>query len=151
MKRYCPYRKFPPYKYLPGKNPDPIRKGGYRESKKDPMATAITRNNYQDNENYRFAIDLTNYGYYWEAHLYYEALWNAHKRKGSIADFFKAMIKMVTSSFKEEAGKIESSGRLLEGTLSLLNSLPADFNLGINISELRNQLNTRDKIHIVFE
>lgn len=46
------------------------------------------------------SLNLYNNAYYWESHVYFEALWNAHGRVGSVADFFKAMIKLGAAGVK---------------------------------------------------
>ena len=45
-------------------------------------------------QTYLYAIDLFNFGFYWESHVYLEELWNQAKRVGENADFFKMLIKL---------------------------------------------------------
>ena len=49
---------------------------------------------------HRWAIDLFNHGYYWEAHEAWEAIWIALGRRGAQADFIKALIKLTAAGVK---------------------------------------------------
>ena len=70
------------------------------EGEGDPVANPIDPKLPQENKFLRYSLDLFNHGYSWESHVYFEALWNAHKREGSTADFLKAMIKLGAAGVK---------------------------------------------------
>lgn len=70
------------------------------EGEKDPVAPVIEIESPEGNQYLRYALDLFNYGYFWESHVYFEALWNAHNRQGSVAEFLKAMIKLGAAGVK---------------------------------------------------
>lgn len=99
-KRYLPAKIFPAYVFVPGENPHPKKSGGHMEGEKDPIAPAIDPQHPEQNEFLRYSLDLFNHGYFWESHVYFEALWNTHQREGSIADFLKAMIKLGAAGVK---------------------------------------------------
>ena len=42
-------------------------------------------------EEYLFSLDLYNFGFYWESHVGFEALWNKAGRTGFVADLLKAL------------------------------------------------------------
>lgn len=90
----------PDYIFVPGANPHPKKSGGHMEGLGDPVAGPIDRNHPESNEFLRFALDLYNHGYFWESHVYFEALWNAHGRTGSMADFLKGFIKLGAAGVK---------------------------------------------------
>ncbi|HXH75659.1 MAG TPA: DUF309 domain-containing protein [Bacteriovoracaceae bacterium] len=98
--RYIPSWPFPPYIFVPGVNPHPKKEGGHMEGEGDPVAPPVDPQRPQENRFLRYALDLYNHGYFWESHVYFEALWNAHKREGSIADLFKGMIKLGAGGVK---------------------------------------------------
>jgi len=136
MNRYCPNREFPPYSFIPTQNLNPNSVGGYREGIPDPISTPIEINNFLKHDDYLFAIDLINNGYYWESHVYFEAIWHAHKRKGDIANYCKAMVKIAAGAIKNKQGRIESAQRLFEGAVNSFKKLPDNFYLGISIADL---------------
>ena len=100
MKRYIPSWPFPSYIFIPGLNPHPKKEGGHMQDQMDPVGELIDLNNPQDNKFLRYSLDLYNNGYFWESHVYFEALWNVHKRTGSTADFLKGMIKLGAAGVK---------------------------------------------------
>jgi len=136
MKRYCPNRDFPPYSFIPTQNLNPNRVGGYRQDIPDPISKPINTYNFFKHQDYLFAIDLLNYGYYWESHVYFEAIWHAHKRKGEVADFCKAMVKIAAGAIKHKQGRTDSSKRLFNGANKILIGLSNNFYLGISINKL---------------
>ena len=136
MKRYCQNRAFPPYSFIPTQNLNPNRVGGYREGIPDPISKPIDKNNFFEHQDYLFAIDLINHGYYWESHVYFEAIWHAHHRKGPIASYCKAMVKIAAGAIKNKQGRNDSAKRLFEGANEILRNLPDSMFLGIPIKEL---------------
>lgn len=137
MQRYYPHRNFPPYSFIPTLNLNPNSVGDYREGIPDPISTVLDSGNFSTHKDYLFAIDLINFGYYWESHVYFEAIWHAHHRKGDTANYCKALVKIAAGAIKQKQGRKESAKRLFDGSLEILNSLPIDFNLGISLSELK--------------
>jgi predicted metal-dependent hydrolase len=49
---------------------------------------------------YLYGFDLFNRGFFWEAHEAWESLWHANGRKGPVADFLKALIKLAAAGVK---------------------------------------------------
>ena len=77
--RLLPERPLPPYAYLPGWFPHPIRdpRGhSYPITSKSPSFETA------DPDAFVWGMDLFNHGYYWEAHEAWEALWRS-TRKGT--------------------------------------------------------------------
>jgi hypothetical protein len=70
-----------------------------------------------------WGIDLFNAGYYWEAHEPWEAVWHATGRKGSTADFCKALIKLAAAGVKAREGRINGVKRHAERAKQLLESV----------------------------
>jgi hypothetical protein len=98
--RYLPDRDFPPYIFIPGQNPHPKKEGGHMQGLGDPVVPLIDETRPELSHALRYALDLYNYGYFWESHVYFEALWNAHGRQGAVSDFLKAMIKLGAAGVK---------------------------------------------------
>ena len=94
----------PPYTYVPGRTPHPIRDpAGHMYGKHDQSAE-LDIENWQRCDQYLFGIDLFNHGYYWEAHEAWESLWHAAERTGPIADFLKGLIKLAAAGVKTREG-----------------------------------------------
>lgn len=137
--RYEPKQAFPPYAYLPGINVHPSHLGGYREGIAEPSVESLSTERPLENSSYRFALDLFNHEYFWESHVYFEALWNAHSRKGSLGDFFKSMIKLSAAGVKMKSGRTETSILHLKRAhelLTLLAKKESDQFLGISLKSL---------------
>jgi hypothetical protein len=104
--RYCPDRPLPPYSYVPGLAPHPMSDPrGHSFGWHEPAPQPLDEATYSDNAAYRYAIDLFNHGFYWEAHEVWESLWHAAGRHGTTADFLKGLIKLAAAGVKAREGK----------------------------------------------
>ena len=84
--RYLPDRELPLSRYVPGF-------GAHPQIPK-PVAERIDFLHPERNQTLCFAVDLLNHGFFWESHVYLEALWEAHERQGAVADLMKALIRL---------------------------------------------------------
>jgi hypothetical protein len=104
--RYCPERALPPYAYVPGQTPHPLSDPRGHSYGQHPLGTpALTDADFAQNQTYRYALDLFNQGYYWEAHEAWESLWHAAGRTGVTADFLKGLIKLAAAGVKATEGR----------------------------------------------
>ncbi|WP_412469652.1 MULTISPECIES: DUF309 domain-containing protein [unclassified Halobacteriovorax] len=107
------------------------------ESGEPQTARLSSSETFEDSEDYLYAIDLVNQGYFWEAHAYLESLWNEHNRTDDFAILFKAIIKIAAGLLKLEM-KQESAFRThFERCLELLNELNYEVFCGIEIEDLK--------------
>lgn len=90
------------------------------EGEAEPTALLIDPNHPETNEIFRYALDLLSHGFFWESHVYFEALWNAHGRQGPIADFLKALIKLGAAGVKHLIGQVQAAAAHVERALELL-------------------------------
>jgi hypothetical protein len=95
----------PPYSYVPSATPHPVsdprgHMHGIPHATVPPLDPAAWR----DSASYLDAVDLFNHGYYWEAHESWESLWHAAGRRGPIADWLKALIKLAAAAVKAREG-----------------------------------------------
>lgn len=141
--RLIPTWPFPEYIFIPGKNPHPKKEGGHMEGEKDPVAHPIDLTHPDKSEMFRYGIDLFNHDYFWESHVYFESLWNAHLRSGRVADFLKALIKLgaagVKTSIDEEARAMEHYERARELLLEI-HKLEGNVFLGFELTTLLFQI-----------
>ncbi len=139
--RLAPRRDFPEYAFIPGQQIHPNKVGGHSYGKEEPKCVLINEELPEVNEDFAFALDLYHAGYLWESHVYLEALWNAHERRGNVADFMKALIKYAAAGVKFQLGQEGAARGHLERALELIDLLPKNF-LGFDLERI--SLETRE-------
>jgi hypothetical protein len=100
--RLLPSAELPPYTYVPGTDtPHPLRDPrGHSHGKKHPLPMALDAECWADNRSYLMAIDLFNFGYYWEAHEEWERLWRVSGPDNTVGRFLKGLIKLSAAGVK---------------------------------------------------
>jgi len=101
-----PELSLPSYTFVPdGPHPHPISNPrGHSFGTAADRSTLVTPDNWDTCLPYLRGIDLFNHGYFWEAHEVWEGLWHAQGRKGPVADFLKALIKLAAAGVKARQG-----------------------------------------------
>ncbi|MDG2385329.1 MAG: DUF309 domain-containing protein [Pirellulaceae bacterium] len=138
--RLLPERALPPYSYVTGKFPHPVRDAaGHQFGQPDRVEDPLNPSEWRQSESYRFGIDLFNQGYYWEAHESWEGCWHAVERTGAVGSFLKALIKLAAAGVKAREGR--PAGVQRHGTrartllLDLAISEPQDY-AGLSLNRL---------------
>jgi predicted metal-dependent hydrolase len=127
LPRLLPARRLPPYSYVSGKSPHPTRDPqGHSYGAVEPQFAIDREKEWRGCESYLWGIDLFNHGYYWEAHETWEAVWHAAGRKGAIADFCKALIKLAAAGVKAREGRPEGVKRHSQRAKQLLQSVTSE-------------------------
>jgi hypothetical protein len=121
--RYISSWPLPSYKFVPGKNIHPNKPGGHMHGSPVLIAPPIDLNKPEENNFLRFSLDLYNHQFYWESHVYLEALWNSHKRNGPVADFLKGLIKLGAAGVKMNLGDHTEAREHLNRAKVLLESV----------------------------
>ena len=100
--RYAPARTFPPYAYLPGRDPHPTGDphGHSYTGEREPPAAYFEPARWSENEDYLFGVDLYNAGFFWEAHEVWEGLWHSAKHDALQADFLQGLIQCSAACLK---------------------------------------------------
>lgn len=147
-KRLCPQREFPPYAFIPGKNPHPLKEGGHSFSQGEPHLTKINTDAPYDSEDFLYALDLFNHAYYWETHMYLEALWNAHQRKGDACHLFLAIIKLSAAAIKWKLGQEKAATGHINRAIEHLGNIEETEILGFDIAQLKSKL---ENVHFLKE
>ena len=93
--RWLPQKSFPPYAYLPGREPHPVRDPTGHSYHVEPIPVAAEASLGSDV--FLWGLDLFNHGYYWEAHEAWEGLWQVADRDGPLRMLFKGLILFVGS------------------------------------------------------
>ncbi len=97
---------FPPYSYVPGKFPHPVRDPAGHSFGQEPAPVVLDqRDDWATCAEYRRGVELFNAGYFWEAHESWEAVWHALGRQGAEADFLKGLIKLAAAGVKAGEGR----------------------------------------------
>ena len=104
--RLVPDEPLPPYSYVTGRFPHPTREqAGHSFGRPPDEPPPIEPASWSLSRTYLVGCDLFNHGYYWEAHEAWEAVWKACGRRGTVADFLKALIKLAAAGVKAREGR----------------------------------------------
>jgi hypothetical protein len=119
--RWLPQKNFPPYAYLPGKKPHPVRDptGHSYHVEHIPVAAGPSL----DSDAFLWGLDLFNHGYYWEAHEAWEGLWQVVDRDGPLRTLLKGLILLSASGIKIREGKHAAAVRHTGRAAALLRRL----------------------------
>lgn len=139
--RYLPQRPFPAYAHEPGITPHPTRDAqGHSYGVPEPDLPPLDPADPLASDDFLFAFDLFNHGYFWEAHVGWEGLWHAHGRTGDVADVLKALIRLTAAGVKAKSGTNGGVRGHCEGAAELLDGVRqrsgARWLLGIDLAEL---------------
>jgi len=142
--RLAPSQQFPPYMHDPGKTPHPYRhEDGHSHGQPEPTVSPLDPAAPLDSEAYLYGFDLFNHGYFWESHVWWEALWHAHGRKGDVAELLRALIRLAAAGVKARAqipGGVRKHCRATAGLLDdIRERTGAVVFVGIHLEELATQ------------
>ncbi|HTU90863.1 MAG TPA: DUF309 domain-containing protein [Gemmataceae bacterium] len=122
--RFVPDAAFPPYTFVPGRTPHPVRDpAGHLFGQPLELPPPLDPARWQDNRAYLYGVDLFNHGYYWEAHEVWEGSWRAAGRTGQIADFLKGLIKLAAAGVKVRQGQPRGVASHAAGAADLFRDL----------------------------
>ena len=106
---HFPDEAFPPYRFVPGKNPHPFaHEGGWGYGTDRAPPPFVERDAWSGNTAYLRGVDLFNRGWWWEAHEVWETLW-----KESRSDYYQGLIQMAAALIKVHIGQWSGAGRLI--------------------------------------
>lgn len=119
MPRYAAGRPFPPYAFLPGRDPHPTRDpAGHSYGREEAPRGALPAARWRESADYLFGTDLYNHGFLWEAHEAWEGLWHAAKADRIQALFLQGLIQCAAAWLKirmeQPAGLARLSALALE-------------------------------------
>jgi predicted metal-dependent hydrolase len=120
--RWLPQKSLPPYAYLPGKNPHPVRHPAGHSYHVEPIPVAVAASLSSDA--FLWGLDLFNHGYYWEAHEAWEGLWQVADRDGPLRVLFKGLILLSAAGVKIRERKNAAAARHAKRAEALFRQLP---------------------------
>jgi uncharacterized protein len=143
LPRFVPDAALPPYTFIPGRTPHPVRDpAGHLFGQSPESPPPLDPERWQESRAYLYGVDLFNRGYYWEAHEVWEGLWRAAGRTGPLADFLKGLIKLAAAGVKVRqgqprgvAGHGAGAANLFRGTARQLGGEGAVY-LGLRLRDL---------------
>ena len=119
--RYAPGRAFPPYAFLPGRDPHPTRDpAGHSFGHEEPPPPYLAPERWRENEPYLVGVDLYNHGFLWEAHESWEGLWHVSKPDVRQALYLQALIQCAAAWLKIPMGQPAGVQKLSELALAKL-------------------------------
>ncbi len=121
------------------------------EGQGDPVALPIDPLHPEKSRFFCYGLDLYNHGYYWESHVYFESLWNAHGRKGSVADFLKGLIKLGAAGVKLKVGQPTAAAGHFDRARELFTEVrkkDGDEFLGMDLKQL-SEANNDDLLYLM--
>jgi Domain of unknown function (DUF309) len=119
--RWLPQKSLPPYAYLPGKNPHPVRDPTGHSYHVEPIPVAAEASLSSDA--FLWGLDLFNHGYYWEAHEAWEGLWQVADRDGPLRVLFKGLILLSAAGVKIRERKNAPAARHAKRAAALFRQL----------------------------
>jgi hypothetical protein len=130
-------RPFPPYRFVPGKAPHPIRHpDGHSYNNPPAQLAPFDPNDWHACEEYLYGIDLFNHGYWWEAHEALEAVWVAAGRRTDTGRFIKGLIQIAAALLKWSQGSRDVASRKASAGLENMKPIEGIF-LGIEVAAFR--------------
>lgn len=134
-------RPLPPYRYIPGRAPHPLRDpAGHSHGAQLGAAPEFDPARWARSEALRYAVDLFNHGYYWEAHEALEGLWVAVGRHTPAGRFLQGLIQVAVGQLKAVQGHRDAAARLTDEGLAKLGAAPM---FGVDPRALRPQVEAR--------
>jgi len=129
-------KPFPPYAYVPGKNPHPTRDPEGHSYNSEEVMVEFHIDDWQHSDIYLYGIDLFNHGYWWEAHEALEAIWHAVGRKSETGQFIQGLIQIAVAHLKRHQGFDDVALRMAKSGLEKMRIFRGNY-LGINTDCLR--------------
>ncbi len=122
---------FPPYRYVPGKGPHPVRDPRGHSYGTPGETEQLDAEQWSSCQTYLLAVDLFNHGYYWESHEELERLWRGTGRRTETGVFLQGLIQVAAALLKRSMGERGSASRLAAQGCAKLRTI-ADVHLGIS-------------------
>jgi hypothetical protein len=147
-------RAFPPYAYVPGREPHPVTDpAGHSHGVREEVLRLGERElprDWRRVEEYLYGIDLFNAAFFWEAHESWEAVWHAVARESAVGGFLQGLIQASASLLQRHCGRdrgalnllVRSKGNL-EGAHEWLEASGRDAYMGVELAAWERALERR--------
>jgi hypothetical protein len=129
-------RAFPPYRYVPGRFPHPRHNpNGHSFGQPIPTVSRADVALWHRSEEYRYGIDLFNFGYWWESHEQFEALWRVSGPLCPEGRFFQGLVQVAAAYVKRRMENASAATTLFHKATRNLKLAPAHC-MGLNVGAL---------------
>lgn len=128
--RLAPRVPLPPYRYLPGRTPHPLRSRiGHLRTRRPEDAPA------DDDEAVRYGVDLFAAGYFWEAHEAWEGAWHFARDERRVV--LQSLIQLAAGHLKRELGAPRAARQLYLAAAERLSETSSSVVDSISVAKLR--------------
>ena len=137
---------FPSYRHYPKLTPHPTRDPRGHSYGKEERFEKLTFQNWKENEAYLYGIDLYNHSFWWEAHEFWEGLWQLAEKQELIGRFLQGLIQLSAALLKILQSSIKAvrslSVKAIENLEYVLNELEDESKIlfGISIKDFLDQV-----------
>lgn len=137
--RYWPHRKFPTYRFRPGRNPHPRRDPSghsYGLGERFPPQPDWKPGQWRELPAWLWGVDLFNDAYFWEAHEAWEELWTECARPSPPATFLQGLIQLAAALLKIDLESSTGARKLSSNGISKLKQVEelAPAYMGLDVS-----------------
>lgn len=133
----------PPYAFLPGQNPHPRRHpSGHRFGHPEYQPTSEDPAMWSVDPLWRFALELFDEGFYWEAHEAWEAFWLLAK-KGE-RTLLSGLIGLAAAGLKVRQGRRDIALRLMQRNLRRIESIDDKLILPVDLSAVASWISSEN-------
>ncbi len=117
-----PEEPFPPYRFVPGKNPHPFaQKGGYAFGERPLPPPFCSLESWREHPPYLRGVDFFNRGWWWEAHEIWEGAWHACEGRESVQrEWLQGLIQLAACALNRERDHHDGADRLLQSSIDHL-------------------------------
>lgn len=103
--RLAPERPLPPYGFVPGHSPHPVRDPqGHSHGAEPRWGPPPADSSSAARPAFLYALDLFNQGYYWEAHEGFESWWRACPDDDPRRPLFQGLLRLCAAGVKARQG-----------------------------------------------
>jgi hypothetical protein len=121
-------RPFPPYRYVPGLHPHPLRDPAghsYRAHFRLDRHPPWSPEHWRRIEDWLYGVDLLNRFYFWEAHEAWEGLWASCERQSAPGLLLQGLIQIAAALLKAHVRALEGARMLSTEGLAKLGRVGA--------------------------
>jgi uncharacterized protein len=137
VQRLVPDKRLPPYTFVPGRAPHPKSDpAGHSFGVEDAPDAPLDPERWQKCRPYLYGLDLFNNRFFREAHEQLEGLWLACGRRGVVADFLRALIKLAAAGVKHLEGRPDGVKSHASRAAELWRGVGAEVFLGLRVADL---------------
>lgn len=137
LPRYRPRVALPPYAYVPGRAPHPIKGVGGHSREREPFCDPpLDDSNWSRHTGFLFGLDLFNRGFFWEAHEVWEEAWHRVAPRSPARLLLQALIQIAAAALKARSGDLVRSRGLADSALDKLGRLDDPLGFGLVLGDL---------------